>query len=76
MSCPKCGYADVPAGSRFCPRCRAVMSEPPGTRIDVKQDVNRVEAGGDATALKIAGRDRSRERSAFAARPPVPRHRR
>jgi hypothetical protein len=52
MSCPKCGYADVLPWARFCPHCSAATSEPPGTRIDVRQGVDHVATGGTVVGVQ------------------------
>jgi hypothetical protein len=54
MNCPQCGYEQVPSGARFCPACGETMPQAPatGTRVEVSQDVERVE-GGSVTGVRI-----------------------
>jgi len=47
ITCPKCGYENLPEKVRFCPECgAAILAAPqPAAQVEVTQKVGSVEGG-------------------------------
>src|ERR671932_1929661 len=55
ITCPRCGYKDLPEKAHFCPGCgTAILAAPkqPAAQIEVTQEVGSVE-GGQVTGVDL-----------------------